>query len=76
MKYVLIVILIIVLGMLGYGFYIKEQGDFSGEIIIGIAVLIIAFILMPLFIFHRYKDKDLKNFKITNFTDQDKKKED
>jgi len=35
--------------------------------------LIIAFILMPLFIFHRYKNKDLSNFNLKNFTDKEKK---
>ena len=75
MKYVLICILVLIVGMLGYGYYIKEQGDFNGEIIIGIGVLIIAFVLMPLFIYHRYKNKDLKNFKITNFTKKEEKED-
>ena len=67
MKFVLKAVLVLVVGMLGYGFYIKRSGDVNGEIIIGIGVLIIAFILMPLFIFHRYKNKDLKSFEIKDF---------
>lgn len=67
MKYVISIVLIIVLGMLTYGFYIKNSGDTNGEIIIGISVLCVAFILMPLFIYHRYKGKDLSNFKFDNF---------
>ena len=39
-----------------------QVGDTNGEIIIGISVLCVAFILMPLFIYHRYKGKDLSNF--------------
>ncbi len=62
MKYVLITILLLILGTLTYGFYLKYSGDLSGEIIIGIGVLGIAFILMPLFIFHRYKNKNIKDF--------------
>ena len=68
MKFVLGTILVLVVGMLAYGFYLKNSGDFNGEIVIGIGVLIIAFILMPLFIFHRYKNKNLSNFKLKNFT--------
>mgnify|MGYP001584915942 CR=1 FL=1 len=62
MKYVLSFLLILVLAILGYGFYIKSVEESQGEIIIGIGVLIIAFILMPLFIFHRYKNKNVKDF--------------
>lgn len=62
MKFVLTTILIIILGALTYGFYLKNTGDTTGEIIIGISVLAIAFILMPLFIYHRYKNKNIKDF--------------
>lgn len=67
MKYIISAILLIVVGMLTYGFYIKSSGDANGEIIIGISVLVVAFVLMPLFIYHRYKGKDLSNFKFDNF---------
>ena len=73
MKFVLSTLLVLVLAVLGYGFYLKNTGDMNGEIVIGIGVLIIAFILMPLFIFHRYKNKDLSNFNLKNFTDKEKK---
>ena len=62
MKFVLTTLLILDLALLGLGFYYKNTGDENGEIIIGISVLIIAFILMPLFIFHRYKNKNIKDF--------------
>jgi len=62
MKFILITVLILVVGTLTYGFYIKSTGDSNGEIIIGISVLAIAFILMPLFIFHRYKNKKMSDF--------------
>ena len=62
MKSILIFLLVIIIGALAYGFYIKETGDGQGEIIIGISVLAIAFILMPLFIYHRYKNKNIKDF--------------
>ena len=72
MKFVLSTLLVLVLVVLGYGFYLKNTGDLNGEIVIGIGVLIIAFILMPLFIFYRYKNKDLSNFKLKNFMDKEK----
>ena len=62
MKFVLITILLIVLGTITYGFYLKNTGDITGEITIGIGVLAIAFVLMPLFIYHRYKNKNIKDF--------------
>jgi len=76
MKYVISTVLIVVLGMLTYGFYIKSNGDTNGEIIIGIAVLMVAFVLMPLFIYHRYKDKDLSSFRLKNFLEEVKKNDD
>lgn len=62
MKFVIIFILILSVGMLCAGFYLKNSGDAGGEIVIGIGVLIVAFILMPLFIYHRYKNKNLNDF--------------
>jgi hypothetical protein len=60
---------LLVLILIGFivGFYIKEQGEKMGEIIIGIDVLVVAFILMPLFLYHRYKNKDLSNFRFRGF---------
>jgi len=67
MKFVLTTILVIVVGMLAYGFYIKSNGDTSGEIIVGISVLMVAFVLMPLFIYHRYKNKKMSDFTFEKF---------
>lgn len=76
MKFVLSTILVLIIASLGYGFYLKNTGDANGEIVIGVSVLIIAFILMPLFIFHRYKNKDLSNFNIKNFNERNSDKKD
>ena len=67
MKFVILFILMLFLGMLSTGFYLKNSGDANGDIIIGIGVLIVAFILMPLFIYHRYKNKNLKDFTFDKF---------
>jgi len=71
MKIALITILVVVIGLIGYGYYLKNIGNFDGEIVIGIGVLVVAFVLMPLFIFHRYKNKDLSNFNINNFNSEE-----
>lgn len=74
MKYFIQVLVIIVIAGIATGYYLKSQGDESGEVVIGVSVLLIAFVFMPLFIYYRYKDKDIKNFKITLFNDDDKEK--
>ncbi len=75
MKFVLSTILILVIGLLTYGFYIKSNGDTNGEIIIGICVLVVAFILMPLFIFHRYKNKNVSEFRLDKWFEKLKENE-
>ena len=67
MKKVLIIILITALGFIAYGYYVNAGSSGEGEKFIGIGVLVFAFILMPLFIYHRYKNKDLKNYSFKDF---------
>lgn len=67
MKYVIIFVLILSLGMLSTGFYLKNSGDAKGEIVIGLGVLMVAFVLMPLFIYHRYKNKKMSDFTFEKF---------
>lgn len=59
MKWVLRLLLLAVSAGLAYGFYLKETAYAQGEKIIGISVLVLCLVLMPLFIFHRYRYKDL-----------------
>ena len=47
------------------GFVIKADYHALGERIIGISVLFSAFIFMPLFIYHRWKDKKLEDYTLT-----------
>ena len=77
MKTVLKLILFLALGLIGYGYYLNSSAAGSGEKFIGVGVLIFAFVLMPLFIYHRYKNKDLKNYSFRDFANPpDKKKDD
>lgn len=64
MKYVLWICFIIMLGGFGVGFYIKiaASNPELGDKIIGLSVLFSTFIFMPLFLYHRWKDKDIKDY--------------
>ena len=68
MKAVLTSFLVIVIGFVAYGYYINGENLGEGEKYIGIGVLIFAFILMPLFVYHRYKNKDLRNYSFKDFS--------
>lgn len=71
MKSLLQIILVIVIGFISYGFYANSDNIGQGEKFIGIGVLIFAFILMPLFIYHRYKNKDLSRYTFRNPREKD-----
>ncbi|MGI9533159.1 hypothetical protein [Lutimonas sp.] len=77
MKIILRIILLAVLGLIGYGYYMNLEEAGNGEKFIGFGVLLFAFILMPLFIYYRYRNKDLRNYSLKDFANPpDKKKED
>jgi hypothetical protein len=62
MKYFLTILFISVLIALGVGFYIKPEDEATGKLIIGISLMVGFLILMPLFIYHRWKDRDVKDY--------------
>ena len=66
MKNVLRILLAVILGCIAFGYYLNHGNPGSGEKYIGVGVLLLAFILMPLFIYHRYKDKDLSSYSFKN----------
>ncbi|MCF6297159.1 MAG: hypothetical protein L3J08_04120 [Flavobacteriaceae bacterium] len=66
MKIILKIILAIVIGFIVYGYYINNSEFGQGEKFIGLGVLILAFVLMPLFVYHRYKNKNLSSFTLEN----------
>lgn len=45
------------------GLYLKEKGasDIS-ELLIGFSVFLLSFLYLPLFLYHRYKGKDLSKY--------------
>lgn len=64
MKYVLWICFLILLAGFAAGFYIKifESNPELGDKIIGLSVLFSTFIFMPLFLYYRWKDKDIKDY--------------
>ncbi|MCA0932805.1 hypothetical protein LCM02_10115 [Lutimonas saemankumensis] len=75
MKLALRILLFLTISLIGYGYYLNYENSGHGEKFIGIGVLILAFVLMPLFIYHRYRNKDLKNYSIKDFSKLHKKDE-
>lgn len=75
MKTLLRILLVLALGLIGYGYYLNAEGAESGEKFIGFGVLLFAFILMPLFIYFRYRNKDLRNYTFKDFANPPDKKE-
>ena len=67
MKYVLKVLFLTFFIVICRGYYVKEMLDYNqGEKIIGIGVLFGAFIYLPLFLYHRWKDKKISDYTLNN----------
>ena len=66
MKIVIKILAISILIAIGIGFYFRMNNDILlGDRIIGIAVLSSAFILMPIFLYVRWKGKKLSDYTLT-----------
>jgi flagellar biosynthesis protein FliP len=52
----------VVLISLGIGFYIKPEDEPTGNLIIGLTLMAGFFVLMPLFIYHRWKNRSVKDY--------------
>jgi len=65
MKYVIIILFIAVLIGLGVGFFIKSEDEATGNLIIGLSLMAGFFILMPLFIYYRWRNRNVKEYMLT-----------
>ncbi|CAM4064845.1 hypothetical protein [Gillisia limnaea] len=66
MNLILKILGIIILAAIGTGFYFRLNDDILlGDKIIGIAVLASAFILMPIFLYVRWKGKKLEDYTLS-----------
>lgn len=57
--------ILILIGLIT-GFIIKSNNELTGDRVIGISILVGAFILMPAFIIYRSKGKSFKNYMLTS----------
>lgn len=66
MKYVIRILFIAVITLVCIGYYYKNTGNHSiGDKWVGIGILGASFILMPLFIYHRWRNKKVKDYMLT-----------
>lgn len=65
MKYIIIVLFISVVIALSIGFYIKPEDEATGKLIIGLSIMAGFFLLMPMFIYYRWKDRSVKDYMLT-----------
>jgi hypothetical protein len=66
MNTIIKILAVLILVAVGTGFYFRMNDNMIvGDRIIGIAVLACAFILMPIFLYVRWKDKNLKDYTFT-----------
>lgn len=60
------VLLVLILMGVGYGFYLRLNGEIRlGDKFIGVSVLVFAFLLMPIFLVHRWRGKRLQDYTLT-----------
>ncbi len=65
MKYFLSILFVAILIALGVGFYVKPQDPATGNLIIGLTLMVGIFVLMPLFIYHRWKSRNIEDYLLT-----------
>ena len=65
MKYVLSILLIISILGASYGFYIRPDDLQKGDLFIGFSVVLLFFVTMPVFIYHRWKNRSVKDYMLT-----------
>ena len=65
MNYFLRILLISVVTGISIGFYVKSSDEKLGHLIIGASIVVGFFILMPIFIYHRWKHRSVKDYMLT-----------
>jgi len=61
------ILLVLILGGVGTGFYYRLNDELLlGDRIIGLSVLAFAFILMPIFLYVRWKGKKLEDYTLSD----------
>ncbi|MBP2833254.1 hypothetical protein J8281_13755 [Aquimarina sp. U1-2] len=67
MKYVIRILFIGVVVLVCTGYYYKNSGNHAfGDQLVGIGILAASFVLMPIFIYYRWKDRKVKDYMLTD----------
>lgn len=65
MKHLLQLFVLISIVGICYGFYLKPENTYQGDLYIGLSLVLLIFITMPIFIYRRWKNKDVKDYMLT-----------
>jgi hypothetical protein len=65
MRIILIILSALILPTFGYGVFTQSSDSITGEFCIGISIVALFFVWMPLFIYHRWRKKDMKDYMLT-----------
>ena len=65
MKYLIILLFFVSLIGGSIGFYIKPEDSATGDLLIGLSIVLGFFVVMPLFIYHRWKNRSVKDYMLT-----------
>jgi len=65
MRIILVVLFILITACVLFGFYIRPEDHRTGEFCIGISIASLFFIWMPLFIYHRWRNRSFKPYMLT-----------
>ncbi|CAM1351976.1 MULTISPECIES: hypothetical protein [Tenacibaculum] len=68
MKTIIKILFIIFLVWMATGVYLLNTNHEKAHIVMGLGIFYMSFILMPIFIYHRYKDGKYKKYVINNNT--------
>jgi hypothetical protein len=65
MKYFLYIIFILIVASVSLGLYIQRSGNPLAEKLIGGGIAGLFFVWMPLFIYHRWKNRSIQDYMLT-----------
>ena len=65
MKYSLYIIFILIVASVSFGLYIQSSGNPLAEKLIGGGIAGLFFVWMPLFIYHRWKNRSIQDYMLT-----------
>ena len=74
MKRIIQLLLLVVIALFSFGIYLQNFTENSQyQKVMGIGVLIMVFLLLPTFLYYRYKDKNLEDYKFKGFNNDTNK---